>query len=52
MLVSLSESLSLNLPAPNTPLSEAKPAPATFTAALPAEPKPVVLPASMEAAIR
>jgi len=44
--------LSLNLPAPNTPLTEAKPAPASFTAALPAEPKAVVLPASMEAAIK
>jgi parallel beta-helix repeat protein len=45
--------LSLNLPAPDAPVSQAKPSEARFaTGALPAEPKPVVLPASMEAAIK
>jgi parallel beta-helix repeat protein len=45
--------LSLNLASPSTPLDQAKPAPAVFaTGALPAEPQKVVLPASMEAAIR
>jgi len=47
------QALSLNLPSPQTPLDQAKPAPASFARAAPvAEPKPVVLPASMEAAIR
>jgi parallel beta-helix repeat protein len=44
--------LSLNLAGPSTPLDQAKPAPATFGSALAAEPKAVVLPASMEAAIK
>ena len=45
--------LSLNLPSPGAPVEQAKPAPASFPAgALPPEPKPVVLPASMEAAIK
>lgn len=45
--------LSLGLVTPLTPLDQARPGPATFaTGALPAEPRPVVLPAAMEAAIR
>ncbi|MFD1612902.1 parallel beta-helix domain-containing protein [Sphingomonas tabacisoli] len=45
--------LNLNLPSPDAPVAQAKPTPATFPAgALPAEPKPVVLPPSMEAAIK
>jgi parallel beta-helix repeat protein len=45
--------LSLNLATPQTPVDQAKPTSATFPAgALPAEPKPVVLPPSMEAAIK
>lgn len=45
--------LSLNLPGPAAPVDQAKPAPASFPAGpLPAAPKPVILPASMEAAIK
>lgn len=44
--------LSLNLPSPQTPLTQAKPAPASFVTALPREPQPVILPESMEAAIK
>lgn len=45
--------LSLNLPGPAAPVDQAKPALADFGKAAPApEPKPVVLPASMEAAIK
>ena len=45
--------LSLNLPAPNTPLDRARPALADFSRApVPADPPAVKLPASMEAAIR
>jgi parallel beta-helix repeat protein len=45
--------MSLNLPSPAAPVDQARPAPATFPAGpLPPEPKPVVLPASMEAAIK
>ena len=45
--------LSLNLPGPAAPVEQAKPAPASFpSATLAPEPKPVTLPASMEAAIR
>jgi parallel beta-helix repeat protein len=45
--------LSLNLPEPSTPLDQAKPTPVVFDEEpLPSEPKAVVLPASMEAAIR
>jgi parallel beta-helix repeat protein len=53
VIVKDGNTLSLNLPSPNTPLDQAKPAPASFTGvATVAEPKPVVLPASMEAAIK
>jgi parallel beta-helix repeat protein len=44
--------LTLGLPSPSTPLDQSKPTLATFSATRAAEPKPVVLPASMEAAIR
>ncbi|HEV2569255.1 parallel beta-helix domain-containing protein [Sphingomonas sp.] len=44
--------LTLGLPSPSTPLDQAKPSLAKFDAARAAEPAPVVLPASMEAAIR
>jgi hypothetical protein len=45
--------LSLNLSKPTSPVTEAKPAPADLSGgAAIAEPKPVVLPAAMEAAIR
>lgn len=45
--------LSLNLAAPMAPLTSAKPAPADLSTGAPiAEPKAVVLPAAMEAAIR
>ena len=44
--------LSLNLPTPQTPVEQARPAPATFTASAAPTPGRVVLPASMEAAIR
>ena len=44
--------LTLGLPSPATPLDQAKPSLAKFDAPRAAEPKPVVLPASMEAAIR
>lgn len=45
--------LSLNFTRPTAPVTEAKPAPADLSAGPPiAEPKPVVLPAAMEAAIR
>ena len=45
--------LSLNLSSPQAALDQAKPAPAVFAdGPLPPEPKAVVLPASMEAAIR
>jgi parallel beta-helix repeat protein len=45
--------LSLNLPDPLTPVEQAKPAPASFPASMTSpEPKPVALPASMEAAVK
>jgi len=45
--------LSLGLPSPSAPLSAARPAPARFPdGPVPAEPSPVRLPASMEAALR
>ena len=44
--------LTLGLPSPSTPLDQAKPTLASFGTTRAAEPKPVVLPASMEAAIR
>lgn len=45
--------LSLNLASPTTPLDQARPGEASFhTGPAPAEPAPVVLPASMEAAIK
>jgi parallel beta-helix repeat protein len=45
--------LSLNLPSPEASVDQARPAPAQFPAGpIPPEPKPVVLPASMEAAIK
>lgn len=45
--------LSLNLPTPQTPVEQAKPAPANFAnAPMVAEPPAVKLPASMEAALR
>jgi parallel beta-helix repeat protein len=45
--------LSLNLPSPEAPVDQARPAPAQFPAGpIPPEPKPVVLPPSMEAAIK
>jgi parallel beta-helix repeat protein len=45
--------LSLNLPSPEASVDQAKPAPANFPdGPVPPEPKPVVLPASMEAAIK
>ena len=47
------EVLSLNLARPTSPVTEAKPAPADLSGGADiAEPKPVVLPAAMEAAIR
>ena len=46
-------SLSLNLATPTTPVTEAKPAPADLSGGAPLpEPRPVVLPASMEAAVK
>ncbi|HEU4968397.1 parallel beta-helix domain-containing protein [Sphingomonas sp.] len=45
--------LSLNLPSPEASVDQARPAPAQFPAGpIPLEPKPVVLPPSMEAAIK
>jgi hypothetical protein len=45
--------LSLNLPSPEASVEQAKPAPAKFSSGpVSPEPKPVVLPASMEAAIK
>jgi parallel beta-helix repeat protein len=45
--------LSLNLPSPEASVDQARPAPAQFPAGpIPPEPKPVVLPPSMEAAIK
>ncbi len=45
--------LSLNLATSQSPLTEARPAPASFAnAPVAADPKPIVLPASMEAAIK
>jgi hypothetical protein len=45
--------LSLNLPSPEASVDQARPAPARFAdGPMPPEPKPVVLPPSMEAAIK